>query len=327
MWLLIKDDQFRDNPPNPGYRPGQTSSIGFCAVYTSDRPEVHEIVAEMRAVIDEYRDRVLIGEIYLPIQQLVTYYGEDLNGAQLPFNFQLLQCRVERRGVGADNLRIYERRFPPAPGRIGCWAITTTRASRPASEKRQARVAAMLLLTLPGTLTIYYGEEMGMADVPIPADQVQDPAEKNEPGLGAGRDPERTPMPWDGSVNAGFTTGRPWLPLNTDYRQRNVSAFEADLSSTLHLYRRLIALRRSCPVLISGSPAGGFCGGHAPALPTGRRALAMDGAPESRRPRPASGCTSRHRRHLNQSAKQGTVVSDMVALDANEGLVLDCRPI
>ena len=110
-----------------------------------------------------------------------------------------------------------------------------------------------LLLTLPGTLTLYYGEELGMEDVSIAADQVQDPAEKNEPGKGAGRDPERTPMPWDGSPNAGFTTGRPWLPLSPDYLQRNVSALAHEPSSLLHLYRRLIALRRSQPVLVSGA--------------------------------------------------------------------------
>ena len=117
----------------------------------------------------------------------------------------------------------------------------------------QAGVAAMLLLTLPGTITIYYGEELGLADVPISADQVQDPAEKNQPGVGAGRDPERTPMPWDDSLNAGFTTGKPWLPLNPDYKQRNVSALASDDASILNLYRKLIALRREHTVLVSGN--------------------------------------------------------------------------
>src|SRR6202011_6007419 len=76
----------------------------------------------------------------------------------------------------------------------------------------QARVAAMLLLTLRGTPTIYQGEEIGMTDVPIPQDQVRDPWEKNVPGLGLGRDPVRTPMLWSGELHGGFTTGKPWLP-------------------------------------------------------------------------------------------------------------------
>jgi alpha-glucosidase len=110
----------------------------------------------------------------------------------------------------------------------------------------------MLLLTLPGTLTMYYGEELGMTNVPIAPEQVQDLAEKNEPGLGQGRDPERTPMPWDGSRAGGFTTGSPWLPLGDDHSSFNVDALEQDRSSILHLYRRLIDLRRSRPAWGSG---------------------------------------------------------------------------
>jgi alpha-glucosidase len=116
----------------------------------------------------------------------------------------------------------------------------------------QARVAAMLLLTLRGTPTLYYGDDVGLEQVPIPPDQVQDPWEKNEPGLGLGRDPCRTPMPWDATANAGFTTGRPWLPLNADWRTRNVAAEAARPGSMLELHRRLIALRRSSPALSLG---------------------------------------------------------------------------
>ena len=110
----------------------------------------------------------------------------------------------------------------------------------------------MLLLTLRGTPTIYYGDELGLEQVPIPPDRVLDPWVKNEPGLGLGRDPCRTPMPWDASPNAGFTTGRPWLPLNPDWQARNVAAETADPGSMLELYRRLLALRRGSPALSLG---------------------------------------------------------------------------
>jgi alpha-glucosidase len=99
---------------------------------------------------------------------------------------------------------------------------------------------------------MYYGEEIGMTNVPIPPDEVQDPAEKNQPGTGMGRDPERTPMPWDGSLLAGFTSGKPWLPLGVDHMLVNVGAQEQDESSLLHLYRKLITLRRIHPILVSG---------------------------------------------------------------------------
>jgi len=106
----------------------------------------------------------------------------------------------------------------------------------------QARVAAMLLLTLRGTPTIYYGDEIGMTDVPIPPHLEQDPARFHAPG--GGRDPERTPMRWDGSPLAGFTTGQPWLPMG-EVGSVNVADQRADPRSMLHLYRRLIALRRA----------------------------------------------------------------------------------
>jgi alpha-glucosidase len=134
------------------------------------------------------------------------------------------------------------------------WVLGNHDNARIASRvgKSQAPVAAMLLLTLPGTLTMYYGEEIGMTNVSIPPEQVQDPAEKNEPGLGLGRDPERTPMLWNGSPSAGFTMGRPWLPIG-DHEAVNVAALEHDPASILQLYRNLINLRRSNLTLVSGA--------------------------------------------------------------------------
>jgi len=110
----------------------------------------------------------------------------------------------------------------------------------------------MLLLTLRGTPTIYYGEEIGMVNVPVPAAEVQDPAEKNEPGLGLGRDPERSPMPWDSSHQGGFTQARPWLPLGANHDKVNVASLSRQPDSILNLYRRLIHLRRENEALITG---------------------------------------------------------------------------
>src|SRR3546814_1941115 len=103
----------------------------------------------------------------------------------------------------------------------------------------QARVAAMLLLTLRGTPTLYQGDEIGIGEVTIPPDQLKDPRELREPGLGLGRDPSRTPMAWDASLNGGFSEGTPWLPLHSDWRSRNVEAQLGDTGSMLQLYRRL----------------------------------------------------------------------------------------
>ncbi len=252
LWLLIKDDQFRDNPVNSGYVPNESSHGRLLPLYTANRPEVHAIVAEMRSVMDTYPDRVLIGEIYLPIEQLVTYYGHDLKGAHLPFNFQLLETAWNASSI-AHVLQEYEAALPQ--GAWPNWVLGNHDKKRIASRigSAQARVAAMLLLTLRGTPTIYYGEELGMKDVPIALEQLQDPAEKNEPGLGLGRDPERTPMPWDGSPLGGFTSGKPWLPLGVDHAHVNVEGLYESRRSILNLYRRLIDLRRDKPALTQGT--------------------------------------------------------------------------
>jgi alpha-glucosidase len=202
--------------------------------------------------IDAFPDRVLIGEIYLPVQQLMTYYGDGLKGAHLPFNFQLLQCAWTAEAVARA---VYEYQSSLPAGAWPNWVLGNHDNARIATRVgvQQAPIAAMLLLTLPGTLTIYYGEEIGMTNVPISQEEVRDPAEKNEPGIGAGRDPERTPIPWDGTPLAGFTTGRPWLPLGADHAVLNVAALEHDDGSLLHLYRELIALRRRCPTLVTGT--------------------------------------------------------------------------
>ena len=252
LWMLIKDDKFRDNPVNTGYVPGESSYKRMLPVYTANRPEVHAVISEMRGVMDAYPDPVLIGEIYLPIEELVTYYGRDLKGAHLPFNFQLIRTAWNAPSV-ARIMEEYEAALPQ--GAWPNWVLGNHDKARIASRigEAQARVAAMLLLTLRGTPTIYYGEEIGMKDVPVGPEQVQDPAEKNEPGLGLGRDPERTPMPWDGSLRGGFTSGEPWLPLGADHASVNVAAMRESCGSILNLYRRLVELRRNNPVLTRGA--------------------------------------------------------------------------
>ena len=123
----------------------------------------------------------------------------------------------------------------------------------------QARVAQMLLLTLRGTPTCYYGDELGMENVPIPPELVQDPPAVNQPEIAhiVGRDPERTPMQWDASPNAGFAAPgvQTWLPLAYDYAQRNVAMQSQDARSMLTFFRALTTLRQSSPALTIGSYA------------------------------------------------------------------------
>ncbi|MGJ7510588.1 alpha-amylase family glycosyl hydrolase [Variovorax sp. GT1P44] len=260
LYHLIKDAQFRDNPPNPAFVEGQDPAHRWLPLYTTDRPEMQPIVAEMRRVVDAFSDarssRVLIGELYLPLSRLVAYYGLNaegvLEGVQLPFNFQLIAAEWHPHAIGRL-VRDYEAALPA--GAAPNWVLGNHDKPRIASRvgPQMARLAAMLLLTLRGTPTLYYGDEIGMTDVPIAPDEVQDPFEKNQPGKGLGRDPQRTPMQWSAEANAGFTTGVPWLRLADDWRLRNVEAQTHDAGSMLELYRRLIALRRAEPALNAGS--------------------------------------------------------------------------
>jgi alpha-glucosidase len=252
IWHLMKDDQFRDNPINPAYAPGMPPHQKVLPLYTADLPAVHDIVSGLRRVVDEFPERLLIGEIYLPFERLVAYYGHDLAGVHLPFNFALLYAPWDARTISAL-IDEYEAALPA--GGWPNWVLGNHDRARIASRvgSAQARIAAMLLLTLRGTPTIYYGDEIGMAQVPIPTDRVRDPFEKRVPGIGVGRDGARTPMQWDGSDFAGFSTVEPWLPIADGFRSRNVAQQLRDAFSIYHLYRRLISARRQQPALSAGT--------------------------------------------------------------------------
>jgi alpha-glucosidase len=249
---MVKDDQLRDNPPNPDWEEGMNLTQKYFFVYNYDRPEVHEIIRDMRALMDSYGDHVLIGETYFPLDQLMKFYGEHLDESQLPFNFELINIHWHRTMI-QEFIEQYEAALPP--GAWPNWVLGNHDRHRVASRTgvQQARVAQMLLLTLRGTPTCYYGDELGMTDVPIPSNKVQDPWEKNVPGLGLGRDPERTPMQWDSTTYAGFSTAEPWLPLAADYKEMNVDVETRDPTSILSFFRSMLALRRSTPALAVGS--------------------------------------------------------------------------
>ncbi len=249
---LTPDDQFRDNPPNPDWAPAMGPARSHLGQYTQHQPETFAIAAEMRAIARSYApERLLIGEAYGRLDQVLAYYGPDLGGFQLPFNFQLIGAEWQPRVI-ADLVERYEAALPP--GAWPNWVLGNHDRPRIASRvgPAQARLAAMLLLTLRGTPTIYQGEELGMQNVPIPPDRVVDPWERNVPGQGLGRDPVRTPLAWSQGPGAGFTTGTPWLPIDMA-PGRSVAEQSDDPASMLTLYRALLKLRRAEPALTTGA--------------------------------------------------------------------------
>lgn len=250
IWRLIKDLELRDNPVNPDFAPAMRPHMSLLPVHSADHPEVHEVLTRMRDVLDEYDERVLIGEISLPVDRLLRYYGESGGEVHLPFNFQLLRLPWEAERLGRA-IAEYDSALPAFAWPN--WVVGNHDRPRVASRigRAQARVAAMLLLTLRGTPTLYYGDEIGMTNVEIAPEQAQDPLALRIPGQGFGRDRARTPMQWDGSPNAGFTTANPWLPIAPDFEAVNVEREAADPHSMLTLHRRLLEIRRD-PALSIG---------------------------------------------------------------------------
>jgi alpha-glucosidase len=250
---VMKDPHFRDEPANPewnGVKPFESLQHS----YTANLPEVHDVIVKMRQVLDSYPDRMMVGETYVPNDVLMKYYGTaEKPECHLPFNFQLILARWNAAGV-RKMVDDYEAVLPPDAWPN--WVLGNHDQHRLATRvgRDQARVANLLLLTLRGTPTCYYGDELGMENVAIPPEMVQDPPAVNQPEIAhlVGRDPERTPMQWDGSPNAGFAAPeveKLWLPLAKNYREVNVAAQLADPRSTLSFFRRVLALRKSHPAL------------------------------------------------------------------------------
>lgn len=252
IFLLIKDAMLRDDTPNPDWTPARPIVESTLHDRTSNQPEVHQIIKKMRAVIDEYDERVMIGEIYLPYKDLITYYGEQFDECHLPFNFGLIQRPFNADAI-ASAVNEYEKLLPR--GAWPNWVLGNHDQPRIASPKRagsNARLAQMLLLTLRGTPMMYYGDEIGMVNGQIPPDKYQDPQARNEPGIAFSRDNVRTPMQWDNSAYAGFSIVEPWLPVNRDYTRRNVAAQREEANSFFQLVKELLAIRASSVALNHG---------------------------------------------------------------------------
>ncbi|HEV8490444.1 MAG TPA: alpha-amylase family glycosyl hydrolase [Candidatus Limnocylindrales bacterium] len=233
-------------PENPRGRPDLTPP--------ADEPELHALLRTWRKLLDEYGDRMAVGEcVVLDPDRFVKFYGEQADELHLAFNFMFLRAPWSAEAF-RERVETFEELLPAE-----AWpdyTLSNHDNSRAVSRyaprgdleagRQRARLAAMMLLTLRGTPFVYYGEEIGMADGPVPRDRIVDVA---------GRDPARTPMQWNGTPGGGFSAGEgePWLPVNPETAVVNVEAQRRDPESMFELYRRLIAERRSSPALRRGS--------------------------------------------------------------------------
>jgi alpha-glucosidase len=252
LWLLGKDPELRDNPPDPHWHEGLPTSLRLVRAHSEDGPRAHEYVRLLRSVIDEYPERVMIGEVVLPPERAVTYYGDDLREAHLPHNFALTQLE----DWSADGVRGAVERHEAAmpPGAWPNWLLGDHDFPRIASRlgPERSRLALMLLLTLRGTPTCYYGDEIGMVDATFRGGLgVSDP--QAETGGDRDRLVVRTPMQWSPEPHAGFSSAEPWLPVASDDPALTVERQRDDPASVLSLFRALTMLRRRSPALAIGT--------------------------------------------------------------------------
>ncbi|MFH0976382.1 MAG: alpha-glucosidase [Spirochaetota bacterium] len=252
---FIKDSRFRRNPFSLKPLTNQVEK------YNRNRPETHAIVKEMRGLVNEYDDRMLVGEVfsYPPgdPQLSASYLGNGEDELHLSFDFSMMYRPWDARKfyhcIKHWYSHIPDKGWP-------CNVLSNhdqprnyNRFNNNADSEKRARVAAVMLLTLRGTPFMYYGEEIGMKNFRIPRAKLADPAGKKFWPIYTGRDCSRTPMQWSPETNAGFSKGRLWLPVDMDYKNKNVEIQSKDEYSLLNFYRKLINIRKKKKALTHGT--------------------------------------------------------------------------
>jgi alpha-glucosidase len=256
---LFEDPNLHDDPILPGKNAYGDPNIQH--KYTDNLPEIHEVLREMRHAVDAYPGNpVLISEADEPsITELTKMYGSKNDEVQLPMDFQIADVNklsapefrklfdeVDHNAVHGQPHFFFSNHDQPRQ-----W----DRYGDGVHNDQIAKLMAALLLTTRATPLMYYGEEIGMRTTPpMRKEDVQDPIGKIGWPEEKGRDGERTPMQWDNTKDAGFSSANhPWLPIPPSAAQYNVSVESRDPNSILSFYKRLLALRRSEPALRNGS--------------------------------------------------------------------------
>jgi alpha-glucosidase len=246
-----KDDQFRNNPPKFGIRPFDQQRH----IYDVSQPEMFTALKGIRALLDGYPERYAVGETFLATtEQAARYIGPEKLHAGFDFNFLTCPWNPKRflSVINKWDSLLSANAWPN-------YVLNNHDNPRSASRYGQGenderlKVAAAMLLTLRGTPFLYYGEEIGMRNLKLRRSEIQDPLGIHFWPIPVGRDGCRSPMQWDASENAGFSTGKPWLKIHPDYRKRNLTAQKANPNSLFNFYKHLLAIRKATPALQQGS--------------------------------------------------------------------------
>lgn len=249
---IYKHKSFSDNHINKDYTPEKDNPLfSLIHKYSKDQPELIELIKKFNNFLGEFGDKFMVTESYVSNwQQLITFYKAG-TFLQSPFNFEFINLPWK-----ADSYKNFIDEFDKKVTKKYLPTYVLGNHDRPRIANRigkeNIRVAALLQLTLRGVPTIYYGEELGMVNGVIPQDKIQDPFEKNVPGIGWGRDPERTPMQWTPKRYSGFSKVEPWLPIPESAQINNVELEQKDVNSILTLYKTILHYRRTSNALLFG---------------------------------------------------------------------------
>ncbi len=252
---MIKDEKFRNNPFS--FLPFARGRLR----YDRNRPEAHEITRELRTILESYSERMSVGEVFsLPPgdpELSASFLGDGTDELHLAFDFSIMYRLWNARSF----YRCFSEWYRNIPDK-GWPCNVLSNHDQPRSRNRfmggadsikRAKVAAVMLLTLRGTPFMYYGEEIGMKGESLRRRDIHDVLGKRFWPFYTGRESSRRPMPWDSGENAGFSSGRPWIPVNSDYIRLNVESQKQESDSILRFYRSIILLRKEYPALMFGT--------------------------------------------------------------------------
>lgn len=250
-YYLFKDLFFRDEPNNPSHTQHHMQYDSLLHIYTIALPETLNMLKKLNSVVNEFDDRFMVVEIYTFLHEIVNLYKIVGYKSFAPFNFSFISlpwnAQEHKKFIDEFDKLVGHDYFPT-------YVLGNHDKPRIATKLGEdaARTATLLQLTLRGIPFIYYGEELGMKNVKVPEEKAKDPMATNMKGLDFGRDPERTPMQWDASSFGGFSNTEPWLPLEKEFKERNVASEEEDKKSFLNLYKSVINLRKTRKSLAEG---------------------------------------------------------------------------
>ncbi|RAO76698.1 alpha-glucosidase family protein [Dyella jiangningensis] len=260
--FCFHDQQLRDNPPKPedkrvgrGFSPDNPYAFQY-HYYNNTRPENIAFLEDLRALMDQYRDVAAIGEISSEDSLATTAEYTSGRRLHMGYSFELLTDDFSAAYIRGTVQNLEAQMLEGWP----CWAISNhdvsrvlTRWGNGDASPRLANLLSAMVCSLRGSVCVYQGEELGLTEADVPFEALQDPYGITFWPTFKGRDGCRTPMPWNGGINAGFSVGEPWLPVPAEHRALAVSLQETADDSALNGFRTFMAWRKAQPALRWGN--------------------------------------------------------------------------